>query len=164
MILPLVVYLHVMIGSLLHPFHISVLDMEYDEDSKAIEISCRIFLDDLEETLRKFTGDTKLDIMADASRETVHSALERYVQEKVKISVNGKEVEMNYLGEEMEGDVMWCYIEVPKVKKLESIEVENQLLLDSFDDQMNLVHMKAFGNTKSLKLYQFNEWGEITYD
>jgi hypothetical protein len=159
----LLVYLHVMIGLFLHPFHISVLDMEYDEDSKAIEISCRIFLDDLEETLRNYTGEAHLDIMAEASQETVHTALKRYVSEKVKISVNGKEVEMTYLGEEIDGDVMWCYIEVTKVKKLQSIEVENQLLLDIFDDQMNLVHMKAFGSTKSLKLYQFNEWGEIKY-
>jgi hypothetical protein len=152
-----------MIGSLLHPFHISVLDMEFDEDSKAIEISCRIFLDDLEETLRSYTNEAQLDIMANASRETVHNALERYVQEKVKIIVNGKAVELTYLGEEIDDDVMWCYIEVSKVKKLESIQVENHLLLDSFDDQMNLVHMKAFGDTKSLKLYQYNEWGEITY-
>ncbi|MEQ9297741.1 MAG: hypothetical protein RIF33_04215 [Cyclobacteriaceae bacterium] len=159
----LLVYLHVMIGSLLHPFHISVLDMEYDEDSKAIEISCRIFLDDLEETLRAYSDEARLDIMDEASREKVHIELERYFREKVKISVNGKTAEMNYLGEEIDGDVMWCYIEIAKVKKLQSIEVENQLLLDSFDDQMNLVHMKAFGSTKSLKLYQFNEWGEITY-
>ncbi len=159
----LLVYLQVIIGSLLHPFHISVLDMEYDEDSKAIEISCRIFLDDLEETLRSYTGDDKLDIMAETSKETVHTALEQYFREKVKISVNGKEEEVTYLGEEMDGDVMWCYIEIPKVKKLQSIAIENQLLLDSFDDQMNLVHMKAFGSTKSLKLYQFNEWGEIQF-
>lgn len=159
----LLVYLHVMTGSLLHPFHISVLDMEYDEDSKAIEISCRIFLDDLEETLRVYSDEAKLDIMDEASREKIHVELERYILEKVKISVNGKTAEMNYLGEEIDGDVMWCYIEITKVKKLQSIEVENQLLLDSFDDQMNLVHMKAFGSTKSLKLYQFNEWGEIEY-
>lgn len=159
----LLVYLHVMTGSLLHPFHISVLDMEYDEDSKAIEISCRIFLDDLEETLRAYSDEAHLDIMDEASREKIHVELERYVLEKVKISVNGKAAEMNYLGEEIDGDVMWCYIEITKVKKLQSIEVENQLLLDSFDDQMNLVHMKAFGSTKSLKLYQFNEWGEIKY-
>jgi hypothetical protein len=68
-----------------------------------------------------------------------------------------------YLGEEIEADVMWCYIEIPKVKKLERIEVENLLLLETFDDQMNLVHVKAFGATQSLKLYQFNEWGEINY-
>ncbi|MEM8893196.1 MAG: DUF6702 family protein [Bacteroidota bacterium] len=152
-----------MIGSIIHPFHISVIDMEYDEDAKAIEISVRIFLDDLEDTLRGFTGDTKLDIMEEGSRELVHSTLEKYFLEKLKISVNGKLTEMNYLGEETEGDVMWCYIEIPKVKKLEALEVESFLLLDTFDDQMNLVHMKAFGSTKSLKLHQFNEWGAIDY-
>lgn len=159
----LLVYFHVMIGAWLHPFHISVLDMEYDEDSRAIEISCRIFLDDLEETLRKYTGESQLDIMADDSKPFVHKSLQAYFLEKVKITINGKSAEMIYLGEEMEGDVMWCYIEVPGVKKLESIEVENHLLIDSFDDQMNLVHVKAFGATKSLKLYQFNEWGAIKY-
>ncbi len=148
---------------MLHPFHISVIDMEYDEEAKAIEISCRIFLDDLEDTLRRYTGDDKLDIMSDVSQDVVHHALNSYFLEKLKMKVNGKSVEMNYLGEEIEGDVMWCYIEVPKIKKLQSLEVESFLLLETFDDQMNLVHMKAFGSTKSLKLYQYNEWGEIVY-
>ena len=159
----MLVSVHLMIGVMLHPFHISVIDMEYNEEAKAIEISCRIFLDDLEDALRSYTGDDKLDIMSDESQDAVHNALNSYFLEKLTMKVNGKSVEMNYLGGEIEDDVMWCYIEVPKIKKLQSLEVESFLLLETFDDQMNLVHIKAFGNTKSLKLYQYNEWGEIVY-
>ena len=48
---------------LAHPFHVSVSDIKYKEEQKAIQISTRIFLDDLEVALQAFTGNEALDIV-----------------------------------------------------------------------------------------------------
>ena len=57
----------ILFQSVFHPFHVSVSDIKYKEDQKAIQISTRIFLDDLELALRAFTGNEKLDIMDEKS-------------------------------------------------------------------------------------------------
>ena len=39
--------------SYLHPFHVSVCDVDFKEESKSIQVSQRIFLDDLEKALNE---------------------------------------------------------------------------------------------------------------
>lgn len=161
MLLPLIHLCSWLLFSLLHPFHVSVCELEYDQKSEALEISHRIFLDDLEITLRNYSGNEKLDIMNPADPEALHTILKAYVEEHFFVWVNEEKVAINYLGEEREEDVMWCYVEVPGVTDLQVLDVENKMLMETYDDQINLVHVKAFGKVKTLKLYQFNEWGML---
>jgi hypothetical protein len=49
--------------SCLHPIHVSVTEIEFDEKDKALEIMMRIFIDDLEVALRQDQKDPVLDIL-----------------------------------------------------------------------------------------------------
>ena len=48
--LPIVIPLFL---SLFHPFHVSVCDVDFNEETKSIQLSQRIFLDDFEQALNK---------------------------------------------------------------------------------------------------------------
>ena len=145
----------ILFQSVFHPFHVSVSDIKYKEDKKAIQISTRIFLDDLELALRAFSGNEKLDIMDEESWDFINENLEKYLLDRMKLwDDKGREYELNYIGSEIEEDVMWCYIEIEKVKKLKQVKVWNSILHEVWGDQENLVHFRAFGDVQSARLYK----------
>ncbi|MEQ8414586.1 MAG: hypothetical protein RIB71_08960 [Imperialibacter sp.] len=148
---------------LAHPFHVSVCDVEFNDKTKALEISQRIFLDDLEEALRKKSGWTTLDVVNPSDKKRFDALMKEFVIENLSIEINNKPVKLSYLGHEMESDAIWCYLEVTGVNNLTTIGVENSVLIDTFPDQVNLVHVKKEGKIRSLKLYRDNIKGSIDY-
>lgn len=152
-------------GVLMHDFHVSVCEIQFDEKSRALEVTHRIFLDDLEETLKNWSGDRKIDVLAPSDSLKFQEMLGKYIMGNFSISTNGKKSGLRYLGSEIEDDVMYCYIEVTGVKKLKSLGVENTILMEQFDDQVNLVHILRKGEkTKSLKLDSKRSAGTVSYD
>tara|TARA_B100001245_G_C22875145_1_gene420828 strand:- start:1301 stop:1762 length:462 start_codon:yes stop_codon:yes gene_type:complete len=137
---------------LLHPYHVSVTEIRYDEEVKSLQITERIFLDDLEEGLRAANNDEKFVIMEDSLQ--THEYLAAYFKENFEVGINGANSTYEYLGGEVEDDVIWCYIEVTDVAELESIQLTNKVLTETFDDQKNLVHFKIGGEKKSFILSQ----------
>jgi len=140
---------------LLHPFHVSVSEIKYKPEQKSLQISTRIFLDDLELAMRAYTGYDKLDITEPENREKVDASLKKYTLEHVRLwDDKGKPYQVNYVGAEIDEDVMWCYLEIEKVKKLKSVKVKNSLLHEVWGDQENLVHFRAFEKVKSARLFK----------
>ena len=150
---------------LVHPFHVSVSDIKYKEDQKAIQISTRIFLDDLELALQTYTGNDKLDITDKANWELVKTSLKEYVLQNLQLwDEKDKEYQLNYIGAEIEEDVMWCYVEIEKVKKISQVKVRNSILHEVWGDQENLVHFRAFEKVKSARLYRGEESAVFSWE
>ncbi len=139
-------------GSFDHPFHVSVCDIVYESDEKHLKISLRMFLDDLEEALIAYTGDDDLDILNYENVPEIDKALGHYLSENFSIGTGRKELAYVYLGGEIEVDVMWCYIEIEKLKPFKSISIENTIFFEIFDDQENLVHVRKDGKVRSVRL------------
>ncbi len=135
---------------LFHPFHVSVCEVVYDEETTAIQISQRIFLDDMEDALQLANDDPKFILMKDSAKS--HQYLKAYFQGHFKLSLNERSQTYNFLGGEIEDDAIWCYLEITDVKQLESINLTSTLLTEVFDDQKNLVHFKIGGEKKSFIL------------
>jgi len=142
------------VQSLLHPFHVSVSEVKYKEEEKAIQISVRIFLDDLEVAIQEYSGNKTMDITLKENWEFINENLSKYIPEKFKVYDEKGEFDVNYLGAEIEGEVMWAYMEIEKVKKLRTITIWNSLLHETFDDQENLIHFRAFDKVKSARLFK----------
>lgn len=163
----MVMMLHVLLvffGWLAHPFHVSVCDIEVNQKNRSLEISQRIFLDDLEMALRKKSGWEKLDVLNPSDPKRFDALMKDYIRDHLDISVNGKTRAYTYLGHEQEGDALWCYMEVKEVEQIDLIEVKNTILLETYNDQINLVHIKNDGKIRSLKLYQDKVRDSISYN
>lgn len=148
----------------LHPIHITVTDINFDRERGALEIITKVFLDDLEKEIRSIKKEDYLDITKPGKARTTDDLLKPYIKERFKVMVNGKEVECNYLGHEIETEAVYLYLEVEKVKKLKSLSVENTVLLNFFDDQVNMVHVKVDGKLRSMKIESGEEVGTLDYD
>jgi len=134
-----------------HKFYVSVTEIEYNEKAESLQIISRLFIDDLEDLLQ-----TRYDksIRLGKSNESVkaHDYIKKYLSKKIEVQLDGKPVEVKYLGKEYEDDMVLLYLEIPNVSSLKKIEVKNALLTDMFDEQKNLVHVTYKGSTKSLIL------------
>lgn len=136
----------------LHPFFVSVVDINHNAEQAALETSIRIFTDDFENTLRQRFPGKKIDLYRfDAGGQT-DSLIFRYLKEKLAVSVNGKPMVWNYVGSERVEESIWCYLEAGGVRKVESIQISNRILYEYKKEQINMHHIVVNGQRKSLKL------------
>ena len=148
--------------NVVHPFHISVCDIDYDSKTQALQATHRLFLDDLERAINT-KHDLQLDILNTPQVEVRDSLVKEYVLSHFHVAVDGAAKEGEYLGAEIEDGVWYSYIEIPNVGPFTKIRVTDSVLMEIFDDQVNLVHVKYMEKTRSLKLVKSSEIGEINY-
>ena len=60
-------------------------------------------------------------------------------------------------------DVTWCYVEVSSIQAIQTMTVSNTLMFELFDEQTNIVHIKANKKKKSLMLNINNREGMVTF-
>lgn len=147
---------------LLHPFHVSVCDLYFNQASQSLEITHRIFLDDLENALKEVHG-RKINILKIAEEPEYETLVAAYLEEHFTIHIDGKTYDPEYLGYEVQDDAMWCYQEVSGVANLTEVTVRNTILMELFDDQTNIVHVKKGQKTRSLRLYEKNRKGSVIF-
>lgn len=135
----------------LHPFYVSITSVDYNESAQRVEISCRIFYDDLEAAL-KAGGNLKVDLIKPKDKQLIDSLLSTYLQDHFRLAVNGTPLSLRYVGYEIEDDVAWCFLEASNIKTVSNIAITNRILLDQFPKQSNILHVTAHGERKSTKL------------
>lgn len=134
-----------------HKFYVSVTQVDYVPSKKRIEITSRIFIDDLEKALTK-KHKRKLNITSSNELPEAEEWIKSYLNEKIKISINNKPQKIEYLTKDVEGDVIIIYTKIANSKKINTFEIYNSLLTETFQDQQNIVHTNINGNKKSFLL------------
>jgi hypothetical protein len=147
----------------LHPFHVTVTELIYKEDDKAVQIMHKIFVDDFEQTLNKAYG-VNLDILALKDTKSIDSLVSDYLSKKFSIAIDGKKEEIVYLGSELEENVLWCYQEIYKVRRPKIFRITNEVMFEEFDDQSNLVHTTLNGELKTLRLQHNEGTAEVSFE
>lgn len=137
--------------TVVHKFYVSVTQIEYIQKEKALQITTRIFIDDIEQLLRE-RYDENITLTIENESEHIDTYVKKYISEKLKVKVDGKSVSYNFLGREYEDDIMYCYFEAKKIKPFSKIQVTNTILYDMFPEQQNIVKVKAKGKHKSIIL------------
>lgn len=87
----------------------------------------------------------------------------RYLQEKIRIKINGEEVPLKFLGKEYDNDLAYCYLEVVGIKSIDTFEITNAVLFDIFEDQQNIIRTKINSKNDSFILIAQNEKGVLNF-
>jgi hypothetical protein len=136
----------------LHPVHISVTEINYNEKSKSFQIVSRIFVDEMELGVRGHLKQPDLDILEPKGGATTKMLIQNYMAQHFKIKIDGNPAKQDFLGFEKEDVSFVCYIEIENVKKLKTLEVMNDVVTEIHEDQSNLVHVTYKGPVKSVRL------------
>lgn len=145
-----------------HKYYVSVFQFSYVPAKKQVQLTSRIFIDDLEAAFVKkykknFYLGTK-DEIANANDYIV-----KYFAEKLQVKLNGKEKPLKFLGKETEDDILICYYTLPVESNVKTVQVSNASLLEMFDDQQNIIHVSVKGNKKSLLLTNNERQGLLEF-
>lgn len=146
----------------LHKFYVSVTQIEYNEEQQSLQIISRIFIDDIEKVLKN-RYDENIELVSEKQEVKVDQYLSTYLNQKLTIIVDGKEVVFNFLGKEYDNDLVLCYLEVENITGLETITVSNLALMDFFDEQQNIIHVKKGKKRKSLILEKEKDQGMLKF-
>lgn len=134
-----------------HPFYVSVTEVTQNTTDKSLEVSCKIFADDFEETLR-LAYKTKLDINAAHEKATFDKLIPDYITKHLALVADGQPLKLSYVGYEKEKESVYCYFEVPGVGAVKNLQARNTLLHDFKNEQINIMHVTMNGERKSTKL------------
>ena len=134
-----------------HKFYVSVTEIEHNEKNQSLQVISRVFTDDFEKVL-KTRFDPGIRLGKEVETPGINSQIEKYLSQRFAVEVDGKPLQVKFIGKEYENDMILFYIEIPNVKEIKKIKVKNTLLLDMFEEQKNLIHVEFKGKTKSLIL------------
>lgn len=138
--IPLLILLGSFYIGFAHPFYVGITKIAHNSQEKSLEISVRLFHDDLESALSKYA---KVDIIKPKDKAEVERIIAEYMKENLRIQVNKKSVNLQFVGYQIEGDAAWCYLEVPKAGQIKTINLYNSLLVKEFKDHSNIIHVEA---------------------
>jgi hypothetical protein len=134
-----------------HPLFISVTEIEHNQKEKTVEISCKIFTDDFEKTLRMNTKE-KVDLLNPAIKSLMEKLVNGYIQKHLIVQIDSRKVAMKFIGYEQQEEGITSYFQVDNIAKIKKIQVFNNLLYEFNIQQMGIIHAIVNGNRKSSKL------------
>lgn len=143
-----------------HKFYVAIYQVNYAQDKKMIQITSRIFVDDLNSILKE--KYKKRTLLGEASESVDDVALmKKYLAENFVLKVNGQTKVVNFLSKEMEGNVLICYYNVKDVSKIKTLEIQNTVLFDFTNEQQNIVHTKIYEKKQSFLFTSENVKGML---
>jgi len=139
-----------------HKYYLSLTEVNYNKTEKSLHITMRLFIDDLEKSLESnFNKKFKLDTPQENIK--TNNYISYYLNKNFKINVNGKQLNINFLGKEYENNVVYFYIEIDSVPKIKSITVQNTILMDEFDTQQNIIKLNMNNQKRTMILNRSND-------
>jgi hypothetical protein len=134
-----------------HPFYISVTEINHNEKDKTLEISCKLFAEDLEKTIEK-NNNKELDITADKDKAAFDQYIPAYINQHLSIRTDGKALPMQYVGFEKDKEYLYCYFEIDGVSAPHKFEISDNILQDFTKEQLNIIHVIVDGKRQSTRL------------
>lgn len=134
----------------LHTYHTTLTRIDYNAESKSVEISIQLFTHDLTPTLER---RAKREIDYEKSAE-IDKLIFDYLNEKfVLTDKNGAAKKLVWVGKEFKADTLYVYVEAESAEDLESFNLQNTLFFESFPEQANLV-VARWANKKADLLFK----------
>ena len=134
-----------------HPIYLSVTEIEHNSKEKILEISCKIFTDDLEKRLREINKQP-IDLINPTDKKKMEKMLSDYVTKHLLIKANGQNQQLIFKGYEQIEEAIYSYYEVDNIPVLKNITVTDNILFEYKNEQMSLLHVIVKGERKSTRL------------
>ena len=149
--------------AVVHPFFVSVTEISHNAKEKTLEISCKTFTEDLENAIQKASGGAKPDFSNVKDEAAAGKIISDYFKKHLQVKVDGKAVQLDFVGFEKENEATWSYFQVSNVASVKKIDIQNSVLFEASDQQINLMHVTVNGNRKSTKLDYPNSSASFQY-
>lgn len=145
-----------------HKFYVSIYQVEHNVSKKRLEITCRIFIDDLNKVLTKQYAK-KMSIYEPLETTEDVNFLKQYLSENIVITINGKIKPILFKAKELETNVVVCYLNCNDVQKIKTFSIKNTALLSLNKEQQNIIQIKINNTKQSLLLTNDDSSGMLKF-
>jgi len=140
--------------SAIHPVHISITNIDYNETENVFDLSIKLFANDFEKIINK-NNNIVLNLGEKNENLQCNRFIDKYIKHHFILKINNKNLikGVELLKKEVKKDdnSVWLYykLKYPKKKSIEGkkVEVVNVLMNDLYNDQKNLF-IFTYKNTK----------------
>lgn len=141
-----------------HPVHFSVINMEYNEQTQAFDISVKLFTNDFEKIINK-NYNVVLNLSKENRLKNYKEFVDRYIKKNFVIVFDKKSVSKKLLQTKMtvnkNDKATWIYYTL-KIKKPHKVLIRNTLMNDLYNDQKNLF-IFTFKDFQEAKKFEKND-------
>lgn len=134
-----------------HDFHTSITNAELNSKTQGLEITMKVFTDDLELTIKNGTG-AELDLISNKPHPKADSLIFNYLLDHFAIKSDRTSKPPIFIGKEMENGITFIYLEIESFSIEKELVVRNTVFFDTFDDQSNIVNIEVRGELESAYL------------
>lgn len=135
--------------SALHEFYISITSIDYNKETKQIEITGQYTAHDIEKAILKQTH-IDLHVGEANEHEKADSLIYNYITSRLNLTTD-KSLKLNFVGKEFNLDeTLWVYLESEPISKPKKITITNSVMTELFDAQSNITHVN-FGSKQQTK-------------
>ena len=144
----------------IHKFYVSIYQINFVPEKKMLQITSRIFIDDLNTVLsRKYNTKTHVSEKNETQQDL--DLMQKYILENFSIKINGQPKTINFKSKEVENNIIICYFNCRDINKVRTFEVQNTVLLDLNSEQQNIIQTTFYGKKSSLLLTSDNVKGML---
>ncbi|MDD7915929.1 DUF6702 family protein [Polaribacter ponticola] len=145
-----------------HKYYLSLTQINFKSETKSVQIIINVFMDDIETALNK---DYNINLQLTTKEELKNNDVyfKKYLKEKLAFKIDGVAKEYIYIGKEYDGDLVYFYLELENINKVNTIEVTNTILTNHFPNQQNLIKSKIGKKHKSILLTKDESYGKLKY-
>ena len=134
-----------------HQQKTAVTRILFNENTGNIEVMHRFFIHDAEHAAGLIFGERQMLAESRESRELFSSyVINRFSIEASFREGNSEVLGLSYVGEEVDGQFLWVYQEIPAQDDIMAFTIVNLTLRDVWSDQSNLVNIERDGRIYSL--------------
>lgn len=140
-----------------HPIYVSVAEVEYKPQKHSLEISLKLFADDLEHALSKTKGET-IELATTKEHPKATEYLLEYIRNHFNLSVNQTKINYEYIGREVDDKdifAIWIYLKADNIPSdAATLSIKNDILISFFRTQNNIITYKQDKNIRRYSLYK----------
>jgi len=125
-----------------HDFFISILTIRHAEGSTTLDLTWQMTAHDIEHALAN-VAELKLGSIKEHPK--ADSVLNAYFLDHLHLFQEDKPLTWKWVGKELDGENLYCYLQVDGVTSANDLSISNSLLQDLFDEQDNIVHVETKG-------------------
>jgi hypothetical protein len=127
-----------------HPFHASITECNYNDETKGLEITLRLFTDDLSQAIDMEISE------GDKISDDLNAKIKEYLLSNFSLTTKeGQALAIQYIGLERDFDISFAYFEIESFPLLSEYQISQTVFFDQFNDQTNILNLKIRKNTFS---------------
>jgi hypothetical protein len=127
-----------------------VTEVNFNAKNNNLEISCKMFIDDLQNALKQ-NYKRQIDLGNEKQEAENSKIINDYLTKHFSIIADAKGVGLKFVGFEKESESVYCYFEATNVTSPKKVVITNKILHDYKQEQVNIMHVVVNGNRKSAK-------------